>query len=439
MKNSLSLFIFFICVSTLSFAQKSRLIVTTDLGGTDPDDIQSMMHLLVCSNTVDIEGIISQQAWMNDADKTHYVRKVVDDFCEVLPCLTRHAQGYPTAGYLRSIIAKGQLLPHMDGVGEGKDSEGSRLILQVVDRKEDERPVWLTAWGGMNTIAQAIWRAHQDKSEKEFRQFVKKIRIYDILGQDDAGAWIAKNFPEIIYLRNTKVYGWAPTNEWIAHNIQNINPYGKKYPSAKWAVEGDSPAFLYLLENGLNNPEYIEQGGWGGRFERNKQANIRGMSFVKQSGHDENKYDDYYMHGSAPEGVVAINQWQQHIWNDFMARMQWTATHDYSQANHHPIAAIGRDKSKRIIEKSIKAGKTISLDASASFDPDGHSLQYSWFQYKEAGSFEGVCFIEQTHKSKCMVRIPREAKGKTIHIVLQITDNGVPALTAYRRLILFAK
>ena len=64
--------------------EKNRVIVTTDLGGTDPDDIQSMVHLLVCSNVYDIEGLVSSQVWMTDPDKTGKIKEVVERFGEVV-------------------------------------------------------------------------------------------------------------------------------------------------------------------------------------------------------------------------------------------------------------------------------------------------------------------------------------------------------------------
>lgn len=42
-----------ICSAQVFQSDKQRLIVTTDLGGTDPDDVQSMIHLLICSNAID--------------------------------------------------------------------------------------------------------------------------------------------------------------------------------------------------------------------------------------------------------------------------------------------------------------------------------------------------------------------------------------------------
>lgn len=154
----------------LDSAGKNRLIVTTDLGGTDPDDVQSMIHLLVCSNVFDLEGLISSQVWMTDPDKTDSIRKVVENFGEVLRRLKKHAEGYPDLAYLRSIIKRGQAVSNMDGVGEGKDSPGSDLILASVDKEGDERPVWIVAWGGVNTIAQAIWKVKHTRSEAAFEK-----------------------------------------------------------------------------------------------------------------------------------------------------------------------------------------------------------------------------------------------------------------------------
>ena len=287
----------------LDSAGKNRLIVTTDLGGTDPDDVQSMIHLLVCSNVFDLEGLISSQVWMTDPDKTDSIRKVVENFGEVLRRLKKHAEGYPDLAYLRSIIKRGQAVSNMDGVGEGKDSPGSDLILASVDKEGDERPVWIVAWGGVNTIAQAIWKVKHTRSEAAFEKFADKIRIYDVLGQDDAGAWITRNFPQIVYIRNKEVYGWQQSDEWIKKHIQSCKPLGKHYPNRIWVFEGDSPSFLYVYANGLNVPDSLDYGGWGGRFAKEKKSGIRGMDFIEKSGKDETQYDPYYMYASAPEGV----------------------------------------------------------------------------------------------------------------------------------------
>lgn len=434
------LFTFFLyigyCSAQFNKSDKNRLIISTDLGGTDPDDIQSMIHLLVCSNTLDIEGLISAQVWMDDPDKTDKIIQVINWYKEVLPNLKKQAAGYPDANYLRSITKQGQVKSNMSGVGAGKDSPGSELIISTVDKKGDNRPVWIAGWGGLNTLAQALWKIKNTRSKKAVSAFVKKIRIYDVLGQDDAGAWIAKNFPDIVYIRNKKIYGWAPPDDWTKNNVQNLMPLGSHYPNRVWATEGDTPSFLYVYSNGLNVPEHIDYGGWGGRFSTDQVSGIRGMDFIEKNGKDETQYDPYFMHGSSKEGIEAINKWKQHIWNDFAARMLWTTTDNYSAVNHHPVAIVDDDNSLKCIYKKAKAGNSLIFDASNSNDPDGNKLDYKWLVYKDPSTYKGSITIEKNSASQCKVIVPSDASGKTIHLILEITDNGIPALTSYRRIVI---
>ena len=442
MKKLLFLFIALVCtfvVSAQSTSCKQRLIVATDLGGADPDDTQSLIHLLVCSDVVDIEGIISSSSWIDCPDWTAEIIKVIDGYSMVLPMLRKHSDGFPDAGYLKSIVKRGQSVSNMAGVGQGKDSPGSELIISAVDKQSDSRPVWLLAWSGMNTIAQAIWKVHESRTSEEFKRFVAKIRIYDVLGQDDAGAWIAKHFPEIQYIRNTQVYGCGPSDEWIAENVQSKEPFGATYPDRKWAAEGDTPSFLYVLANGLNVPDSVSYGGWGGRFSKEPVAGVRGMDFIEKSGKSEARYDTYYMYASAPEGVNAINKWKEHILNDFAARMIWTTTSEYSEANHHPIVVINNDSTYNHINIEVSAGETLLLDASSSFDPDNDDLHYEWMVYNEPGSYKRTVNLNYDNMGKCKVIIPNDARGKNFHVILVLTDDGVPSLTAYRRFVIDVK
>ncbi|MGN1219517.1 MAG: nucleoside hydrolase-like domain-containing protein [Candidatus Cryptobacteroides sp.] len=436
------------CTSTGNPSQdlsdKTRIVIVTDLGGIepgvafDPDDTESMVHLLVCSDVVDIEGIVTGMAWTTESRRNgiKHVNLLLDQFAEVQPNLQKHSDGYPSIEYLRSITKEGSLVAHMDGVGEGKDTPGSEHIIAVVD-KDDSRPVWLTTWAGMSPIAQALWKVKNTRSEEDFKKFASKIRIFDVLGQDDCGAWVAKNFPEIPYIRHTKVYGWTPEDEWFVENVQNIGPFGKAYPSRIWSWEGDTPGFLYFLANGLNVPEHPEYGGWGGRFNKEKSEGVRGMraAFNARTGKSESIYDPYYMTASAEEGVEAIKMWKDEILNDFAARMLWTATPDYSSVNHHPRAVIGNDRSLHCIYKKVKAGDCLKLNAAKSTDPDKDDLKWEWSLYPEAGTYEGEITIEGKDTEKCRIYIPQDADGKTIHIILKVTDNGIPELTSYRRVV----
>ena len=142
---------------------QTRMIVMSDIGGSDPDDTQSMVHLLVSLDRVELEGFISQHAWVPYGNgAVTLINQVIDAYEEVYPNLQVHSNKFPTASYLRSVVKVGQAEAAMHGVGEGKDSEGSEWLIKTID-KDDERPIWITAWSGLNTLAQALWKVSQDR------------------------------------------------------------------------------------------------------------------------------------------------------------------------------------------------------------------------------------------------------------------------------------
>lgn len=415
---------------------KPRIINTTDLGA-DPDDEQSMVRQLVSANEFDIEGlIVATGCWKKTQSNTNMLDTLMDAYEKAYPNLRVHADGFPTPDFLKSIAVMGQMGYGMADVGTGKDSAGSDLIISAAD-KDDPRPLWVMGWGGLNTIAQAIWKVQETRSEAELEKFLNKLRLIDILGQDDAGAWIAKNFPDVFYIRATGVYGWAPDDAYLEEHIQDHGALGKAYPDRKWATEGDTPAFMHVYPNGLNDPEQIDQGGWGGRFSFTKKAGIRSMSEVaKIEKNGETKYDPYYMYGNTEEGPEAIKRWEKGYNNDFEARMDWSVSDTYKSANHHPVAVLNGDKTRNVLQLKASAGTTIKLSAEGSSDPDGNSLSYKWSFYNEPSSYNGSVSILNDTSKKATVEIPENAGGTNIHVILEVYDNGSPNLYAYRRMII---
>lgn len=420
---------------------KPRIIVTTDLGA-DPDDEQSLVRLLVSANEFDIEGlIVSTGCWKKNQSDTDMLDKIVDAYGKVVENLQVHAEGFPSYSYLKSISILGQKGYGMGDVGNGKDSPGSELIIAAVD-KDDPRPVWVQAWGGANNAAQAIWKVKNTRSQEELKKFISKLRVFDILGQDDAGAWLAKNYPNLFYIRATGVYGWQPpkNGSYQKNDIQSHGPLGALYPDTKWATEGDTPAFMHVFPNGLNDPDQIDHGGWGGRFSFEKKAAIRSMSGVTRIRKDgETRFDPYKMYGNTSEKAKAIKRWSKGYDNDFAARMDWSITPNYNDANHQPIAVVNGDTSKKILEISAAPGSTLKFDTKGSSDPDGDKLQYAWSFYKEPSSYKGEVKIENNNSSSTTVLIPSNASGKNMHVILELFDDGKPNLYAYRRVIINVK
>lgn len=412
---------------------KPRVINTTDLGA-DPDDEQSMVRQLVCANEFDIEGlIVSTGCWKKTQSNTEMLDKLVDAYGECVENLNVHAKGFPSVEYLRSISVMGQTGYGMSDVGDGKDSPGSELIISAVD-KDDPRPVWIGAWGGANNVAQAIWKVRATRSKEELSKFLSKLRVFDILGQDDAGAWIAKNFPEVMYVRATGVYGWqAPKNgKYQREDIQSHGPLGAAYPDTKWASEGDTPAFMHIYPNGLNDPDKLDQGGWGGRFSLKKKAGVRSMKPVTNEG----EFDRYLMYSNTSEGAAAIKRWSEGYHNDFAARMDWSITDTYEDANHHPVAVVNGDTSRQVLEVTAMPDSRVLLSANGSSDPDNDPLAYAWSFYNVPSSYDGPIKIAGSHSDSATVRVPADAAGRNLHIILQLHDEGAPNLYAYRRVII---
>src|SRR6476469_561404 len=152
--------LFSLCIvlfaNTSASAQKSakhRLIVVTDIGN-EPDDFMSMIRLMLYSNQIDIEGLIASTS-IHQSKKVSpdLIEKVIRAYAKVQPNLLKHEPGYPTAQKLLSLLKKGLPVYGMEGVGKGKDSEGSEWIIKMLE-KADTRPLWVTVWGGPNVLAQ---------------------------------------------------------------------------------------------------------------------------------------------------------------------------------------------------------------------------------------------------------------------------------------------
>ena len=158
-------------------------------------------------------------------------------------------------------------------LGEGKDTEASLHIIDVVDR-DDPRPVWMSIWGGSIELAQALWKVRNDRSEEELKQFVAKLRVYAWGHQDASGLWILQNFPDLFYIVSTGgiLYSADPKihdEEWLNTNIRfEHGALGALCPVRKGMLGGaDSETYLGLIPNGLSVMEHPDWGGWGGRFE----------------------------------------------------------------------------------------------------------------------------------------------------------------------------
>lgn len=156
--------------------QKHRVIVLTDIEA-DPDDTQSLVRLFLYANQIDIQGLIATTScWQQNAIHPESIAKVIGAYAKVHSNLSKHEKGYPSAKTLNKLIKRGAPTYGMTGVGNGKDTEGSNWIIKTLEQ-DDERPLWISVWGGANTLAQALHTIRATKSEAEAHALVSKLRV----------------------------------------------------------------------------------------------------------------------------------------------------------------------------------------------------------------------------------------------------------------------
>jgi hypothetical protein len=451
--------------------QKNRVVVLTDIEA-DPDDTQSLVRLLLYSNEIDIKGIIATTScWHKTTVNPESITKVIKAYAQVQPNLLKHDPDFPEAGNLLSLVKKGLPKYGMLGVGEGKDSEGSDWIIKELE-EIDERPLWISVWGGANTLAQALYKIENTKTEEEAEKLIAKLRVYTISDQDDSGIWMRNNFPDLFYIVSPgDDYGSATwnginsfipgidnskiSNSWLAQNIQQGHgPLGAAYPDVAWGMEGDTPSFLSLILNGLNNAGHPEWGGWGGRYElykpdfSSRKKGGSGVPFEPETRaiwtNATDSYTPYipneYGRTVKPDTVtfrdnkVSLWRWRDDFQNDLAARMDW-CTKSYKDANHPPVIVLSNPE-----HITVKSGQGFGLDAFDTSDPDGDSFSFLWFNYPEAGTYKKLIRIEGTENSHgAFIIAPEVDKEETAHFILRVTDKGEPQLSGYKRVIVTIK
>ena len=310
------------------------------------------------------------------------------------------------------------------------------------------------------------------RSDEELNRFVSKLRVYTISDQDDSGPWMREQFPELFYVASPGAHAgggyhhatWSGisgdyfhgrfsgadftlvTNEWLDKHVRQKGPLGKEYPHWEYLMEGDTPSFLNLINNGLSDPEHPNWGGWGGRYElytpRKQKMHLQEETRpLWTDAEDEVLGTDSRWHTG---NHATIWRWREAFQNDFAARMDWTIK-PYDEANHPPVPQLGH--SDRL---TARPGDVVALSAEGSSDPDGDSLSYNWFYYGEAGT---LLTSSGTSGQPVMIRNFDQVRASftvptgrvmppgtgTMHIILDVTDHGTPRLTRYRRVIVDVK
>ncbi|KAF6802057.1 hypothetical protein CSOJ01_11879 [Colletotrichum sojae] len=476
--------------------QKIRTVVTTDM---ESDDLASLVRYILYTNDLDTQGLVYSSStfhWEGDGKGTRFFlpgrqyntsqtswrptgTTTIEDhllkaYAEVYPNLRSHDPEYPTPEDLLAVTRIGNV------VFEGemaKDTPGSDLIKGLL-LDDDERTLYLQAWGGTNTIARALESLEETYGSScgwsDLKERVSKKTIILASGfQDDTYKdYIAPNWPALRVEDLTRGYvtwgfncnrglgnvrGLPDDNEyfqgaWTKANIQ-VGPLGSLYrswldgqttfgggdhldvfgdpekapggwckPMEKYDFlsEGDNVAFNPLLRTGLEDPENPEIGGWGGRRKQNSSSPELWELVTSETARNGTVVENY-----------STDRWAAAAQNDFAARMKWTLTPEYEQGNHAPVVSVRGPKRIQAV-----AGSSVELHAQVS-DPDGDRLAVKWWQYQEEGTYSGAVEVLSDGDNGATVRVPGDAEsGQSLSIILEVTDDGEFPLTRYDRVII---
>lgn len=322
-----------------------RVLVSTDLGG-DPDDIQSLIHLLHYSDILGIEGIISSPG-PGSTNRVEGIREWIErtdlDFLR--------AQGHPELiSEAAALAVTRQGITSPGAPSADRASEGSRWIVEralTPDPQGRDRPLWVLVWGSFTDVAQAL---HDEP------RIAERIRIYyigssnttaDPDSRDYVYRCMQEQYPQLWWIENGILprfehdtfrgmyLGGEQSGEWGGQSFveQNIRGRGTtrngkfaaktgdamplaRHPGSKADIlkAGDTPSVLYLLSavrGGAGNVDDPTQPSWGGQFRHADAA----------------RFPNYYVDLDAPaeECHATINRWRVDYLRDWKERWAWYA------------------------------------------------------------------------------------------------------------------
>jgi hypothetical protein len=248
---------------------RHRVLVSTDIGGTDPDDFQSMVHLLLYADVLDIEGLISSP--FGPQGRKEDILTVIDCYADDYPNLKTYSDRYPEPDALRAITKQGQTeVPIYPGVR--KSTEGSDWLVKCA-RRDDPRPLHILAWGAIDDVAQALHDAPD---------ILPKLRVYWIGGPNKkwgphAYQYIVDNHAELWFIECNATYrGWFVggnqssqwgNKEFVTQHIAGKGSLGEFFNTKLGGTikMGDTPSVGWVLKGCPDDPS---KPGWGGSFVR---------------------------------------------------------------------------------------------------------------------------------------------------------------------------
>lgn len=289
--------------------ERYRVIVSTDIGGSDKDDDQSMVHFLIYADVMDIEGLVSSPPKQGRA---RHVHEVIDAYEADYPRLVHSAESYPAPERLRALVKQGAIDPAPEA-GFSEPTEGSRWIIERA-RAADMRPLYVLVWGSITDVAQAVHDAPDIKTQ---------LRIYSIASWNTAQDRAARNYlyenhADLWWIEADTTFrgmyiggnqlGDLENKAFLDEHVQGHGALGRLLVDKLAAIKmGDTPSVLYLL---AGNPDDPTGPHWGGSF----VATDHGPQYWTDDPNPELAEDKY-------RGAKTVNRWREAFLRDWQRRM----------------------------------------------------------------------------------------------------------------------
>jgi hypothetical protein len=286
---------------------KARVIVSTDIGGSDPDDMQSMAHALLYADKVNYVGFISSPT--GHGGRTGHLHTAIDAYEKDFAKLKTWSSGYQDPDYLHSIVTQGRIQPQ-PSQGFSSATEGSKSIIKAA--KESSEPLYVLVWGAMTDVAQAL---HDDPSIKSNLRVIS-LGSWNTQQDPTARNYVYQNHKDLWWIESKSTQrgmyvddSGAERNAWKMSDAKGHGALGDYFYEARpWGLKmGDTPSLLYLLDNADNNNPAASS--WGGAYVKN--------------GHGPNYWTDNpasSLKNGPYNGSETVQKYQAAIYADMAAR-----------------------------------------------------------------------------------------------------------------------
>lgn len=291
---------------------KPRVVVSTDIGGGDPDDFQSMVHFLVYADRFDIEGLVSSPPL---GGRAAHLLECLEAYERDFGNLRTWSADYPEPAALRGVVRQGAIDPQAGEAPGPVVSEGARLIIDRA-RSRDSRPLHVLVWGALTDVAQAV---HADPGVKPAVRILS-IGSWNTRNDRRARDYLFERHPDLWWIESDTTFrgiylggnqdGDLSNRSFPEAHVRGHGHLGALFMAKKPDIKmGDSPSVLYLLHGDPADPEGPH---WGGSYVRSDPA--RRPTYW----HDD-PAEALSFAGKA--GAVTVSRWREPYLRDWQGRI----------------------------------------------------------------------------------------------------------------------